>query len=137
VTEATVSSAFMKQLRERLPDAVVIKHRDASFIGLPDCSITYRKRILWVEFKLVSMKLKWDPRNPPLEEIMAEIVKASPVQHAMMQRLASAGNSCYVVWVKKTGVFVQWPLPSPPLWFSDVNRGHLLDHVTNRLNSMP
>jgi hypothetical protein len=126
MTEASVSSAFMTALRKRLPGAVVIKHRDASFIGLPDCSVTYNGRTYWLEFKLWQPPKKWDGTSCPV----ISIAEKSPVQYKMMQRLNFAAVAFYVVWAKKSGKAFTWCAHegNPPImheaselaaWFED------------------
>jgi hypothetical protein len=105
MNEASVSSDFMSRLRKRLPGAVVVKHRDASMIGLPDCSVTFNGRTWWIEFKLFRPGARWDGRlNVPA------IANASPTQREMMNRLlnASGGRALYLVWVKKGARVVGW-----------------------------
>ena len=104
MTEASVSSAFMSALRKRLPDAVIVKLRDASFIGLPDCSITFRRYAFFVEFKLWQPQKRWDGKCD-----VQKIAEKSPVQFEMMKRLyRSAMNAWYIVWAKKTGRCFVW-----------------------------
>lgn len=128
MTEASVSSAFMAALRKRLPDAVIIKHRDASFIGLPDCSITYKGRIWWVEFKLVVKTHNWQITD--VEKVAAK----SPVQYKMMMRLdAAATEANYIVWLKKANCVIVWrPTYEQPL---SVTASELVEWYARKLES--
>lgn len=105
MTEASVSSAFMTALRKRLPEAVIIKHRDASFIGLPDCSVTFNGSAFWIEFKLWQPPKKWDGVTCDVQAI----AEKSPAQYEMMKRMARAANCAwYIVWAKKAGKCFVW-----------------------------
>lgn len=112
MNESTVSSAFMKQLREAVPGALVFKHRDASMIGLPDCSVTYNQKAFWFEFKLFPMKNKWiDWRHSyAIDECMIEATKKAPAQRELMNRLATQCPAYYIIWLKKTCVAFVHPL---------------------------
>jgi hypothetical protein len=96
MNEASVSSPFMKLLRTALPGAIVVKHHDASMIGLPDCSVTWNRKIAWLEFKLIvpSRYKRVDP---------AAIMAASPTQHQLMCNYSRQAHvAFYVMWVKKS-----------------------------------
>lgn len=118
MNESTVSSAFQKKLREALPDAVVIKHADKSMIGLLDASVTYNKKTLWIEYKLVQYPVckgvtaqfmvdgSWST-----EDIAAE----SSTQYQKAKDFAVQGHCIYLFWVldykarrKKVGYIVAW-----------------------------
>lgn len=106
MNEASVSAPWMKEMRARLPGAKVIKHRDASMIGLPDCSITWNKRIFWVEFKLWVPPVSWDSNEgaPYLD-----LAEKSPAQYAQMLEFGrQAHASFYLVWVKKSRFVQYW-----------------------------
>ena len=113
MTEASVSSPLMKALRETLPGCVVVKHRDASMIGLPDCSITYGGHVLWLEFKLFEWK-KWMDDFKTNHDLGMELLRlateSAPTQRAMMDKLYQASASLYVIWIKKTSVLIVDPV---------------------------
>jgi hypothetical protein len=101
LTESSVSSAFMKKLRERLPKAVVMKHNDLGLIGMPDASVTWAGLTLWLEYKLED-----GPRYSTEEDltwfantIRKRLAKA-PVQLQTCKKLAMAGNCLYMVWYR-------------------------------------
>jgi hypothetical protein len=103
VNESSVSSPFMKQLRAALPGAVVVKHHDASMIGLPDCSVHWGFRVMWLEFKLLVPGLRGGWFKPE------KVATDSPVQHQMMCRLGQQCHAAwYVFWVKKSKRIVVW-----------------------------
>lgn len=116
--ESTVSAPFMKQMRERLPGSVVIKHSDKSMIGVMDCSITWRRRPgTWVEFKLVNCPMgamiptvmrKRNAINPDFDwkGLLIETAKKSPTQWQFSQKMAMQGFSFHIMWVRKTCVCV-------------------------------
>jgi hypothetical protein len=117
MNESTVSSAFQTLFRQTVPEAVVVKHADKSMIGMPDASITYNKKTLWLEYKFIGPKTKgvtvgfmrhgvWSPHA---------VATSSPTQHDMMKRLAVAGNALYIFWVldhkatrKKASHIITW-----------------------------
>lgn len=111
MNEASVSGSFMFGLRKRCPGAVVIKHHDASMIGLLDCSMTYANRIYWFEFKFYEKKRKWDDMysDAIAAEIFADIVKKSPTQWKMACALNQQAPTWYVVWIKKTCIMFLRP----------------------------
>lgn len=113
MNESSVSSPFMKALREALPGSVVVKHRDASMIGLPDCSVTYGSHVLWLEFKLFEYKKFMDSFTTSYDMghfLLEEATKAAPTQRAMMNRMGAQAAALYVMWVKKTSVLVVNPV---------------------------
>lgn len=111
MNESSASSPFMKQLRETLPHSVVVKHRDASMIGLPDCSVTFQGHVLWLEFKFFDW-LGWmeglsvEARAQRMLDLSS---KKAPKQRAMMEDLDRAAGSLYITWVNKTGVYIVNP----------------------------
>jgi hypothetical protein len=50
MTESKWTSQFVKSLRQH-PGFVVLKHSDRFTAGVPDISVTYRDRTLWLEVK--------------------------------------------------------------------------------------
>lgn len=107
MTEASVSTPFMKGLRDHFgDDAVVVKHADTSMIGQLDCSVIHRGKVFWFEFKLWTPPKKWAICDPiPIEQIIA----ASPTQYAMAQRYDRCGaTTTYIVWVRKTRKIVAY-----------------------------
>lgn len=116
--ESTVSAPFMKQMRERLPGSVVIKHSDKSMIGVMDCSITWRRRPgTWVEFKLVNCPMgamiptvmrKRNAIKPDYDwkSLVTTVGKKSPTQWEFSQKMGREGLSFHVVWIRKTCVLV-------------------------------
>jgi len=127
MTESSVSSVFMTALRKRLPYAVIIKHRDASFIGLPDCSVTFRGRVWWLEFKLITTKTF---KVKDIKKVAAK----SPVQYKMMLRMDCAATEAnYIAWVKKAGWCVVWrPADEQAL---AVDQKDLVDRFAEKLES--
>lgn len=115
MNESSVSSPLMEGLREGLPGSVVVKHRDASMIGLVDCSVTYGGHVLWLEFKLYSVPRSWDwlEEASALEAaafLLAKARKDAPKQFDLACRLHEASRCLYVVWLKKTCVFIVDPV---------------------------
>jgi len=108
MTEASVLSTFMTRLRAEMPEAVVVKHRDASMIGLPDFSVTYMGHVLWGEAKLVTVPKKWDGHF--YRQFYDQVRLASPAQSTMMDKLCRASLALYFIWIKKTGLYVVNPL---------------------------
>lgn len=111
MTEATVLSAFMTRLRELMPKAVVVKHRDASMIGLPDFSVTVNTHVLWGEAKLYKWEGWMSPADP--EALAGRLVTkaraGAETQNAMMNRLHEASCAVYVFFVKKSFVVMATP----------------------------
>lgn len=128
MTESSVSSPFMTLLRQELPGSVVVKHADKSFIGLPDCSVNWNSRTLWLEFKLIilieevgkevtiktgSKSQKVIARFPvqeyTLERVCRAVAEESPVQFELVKRLdIQAWAAYYVVWVRKQKKIFLW-----------------------------
>lgn len=111
MNEASVSGSFMLGLRKRYPGAVVIKHHDASMIGLLDCSMTYQDRVYWFEFKFYEKKRKWDDLDLEIiaEDIFLDIKKRSPAQWKMACAFNQHAPTWYVVWIKKTCIMFLRP----------------------------
>lgn len=51
MTESKFTSKLLKELRLRLPGAVIFKHNDIGTAGIPDISITNERRTIWLEIK--------------------------------------------------------------------------------------
>lgn len=115
MNEASVSSPLMEKVRELLPGSVVVKHRDASMIGLVDCSVTYGGHVLWLEFKLYEVPASWDwmEEGDALEAsatLLAKARKAAPKQFDLACRFRKASACLYVFWLKKTCLFLVDPV---------------------------
>lgn len=89
-----------------MPGAVIIKHRDASMIGLPDFSITYRGHVLWCEAKLFVLPKKKIVSD---DDWLKKAQKESPAQANTMQELNKASWSLYIIFIKKTKVIIADP----------------------------
>ena len=84
MTEAALKGDLVKRFRTRLPAAVILRHEDRFTHGIPDISITYGKRTIWLEVKLA------DPN-----------FTSKGIQDLTMLRLANAGFGWFVVyWTK-------------------------------------
>lgn len=105
MNESTVSSPFMKQLRAALPGSLVIKHHDASMIGLPDCEVLWQKKVVWFEFKLIV-----PPKRKAVDKVyVAELAAESPRQHLFMCQLAEQTHGAvYICWVKRSSRIIVW-----------------------------
>jgi hypothetical protein len=83
--------AFVRKLaialEEAMPGAVVWKHCDSSTAGIPDLSVTWARRTLWLEGKVI--------RNGR--------TKATGLQHLTARRLASVGLFRWAVLVEHAG----------------------------------
>lgn len=115
MNESSVSSPFMKQLRERLPGAVVLKHSDTSMVGLPDCSVSYRGKTIWLEFKLITpTKIEVHhnaERGWSFGRYWIKAREDSPTQAAMVDKLdEQTQGAWYIFWVRKCKA-VAWCRP--------------------------
>jgi hypothetical protein len=127
MNESSVSSPFMSQLRSELKGSVVVKHHDASMIGLPDCSITWAKKIVWLEFKLYVPGVRH-------QKTPAELAAESPTQHAMMCRLGLQAHAAwYVIWWKKSKKILVWDPLSNEVLFEAKTTPELVDWITGWL----
>lgn len=54
MTEAKLSSALVRLLRQELPQAVIFKHWDHITAGVPDISVTWLHRTTWYEVKYIT-----------------------------------------------------------------------------------
>ena len=96
--ESNVSTPFMEKLRVELADlnVEVIKHYDASMIGLVDCSVTIpdHRFTLWREFKLWIPTKKWDRSHCSCCTLRAFATGKKGVQlHATAKRLNAGFTS--------------------------------------------
>lgn len=115
MNESSVSSPLMEGLREDLPGSVVVKHRDASMIGLVDCSVTHQSHVLWLEFKLYPVLPSWDwmEDGDVLEAsafLLAKARKEGAKQFDLACRFREASACLYVFWLKKTCVLIVDPV---------------------------
>jgi hypothetical protein len=125
----------MSQLRVLLPGAVIVKHRDASMIGLPDFSITYKGHVIWCEGKLFT---------PPKKKILSDddyVRKAqeeSPAQARMMYSMGKASWSLYIIWIKKTKIIVADPTSAVVISYSKPSQAaHLIVDLFNAWQEVP
>ena len=51
MTEKELKDGFVRVFRTLVPAAVVLRHEDKNTAGIPDISITYRGRTVWIEVK--------------------------------------------------------------------------------------
>ncbi len=54
MTEAKIVRKIVAHLRASLPGAVVFKHADLVTAGVPDISVTFRGKTVWLEVKLLT-----------------------------------------------------------------------------------
>jgi hypothetical protein len=104
--EASALAPFHKALRKRLLGSVVVKHRDASMIGLVDTSITWQGRTIWAEGKLYNLPHSGDPGYEHWLRIAQE---DSPTQAEFAKKLNKTSCCVYVIFIKKTCVYIGWP----------------------------
>lgn len=57
--EASICAKIKEGFSKLLPGAVVYKHHDVSTIGMPDHSINWRQRSLWLEVKYLKRNETW------------------------------------------------------------------------------
>jgi hypothetical protein len=51
MTEAELKDGLVKTLKKQLGNAVVLRHEDKNTAGIPDISVTYLGRTIWMEVK--------------------------------------------------------------------------------------
>lgn len=51
MNEATLKRKLVDALKEAMPGAVIFRHEDRFTAGIPDLSVTYADRTVWVEVK--------------------------------------------------------------------------------------
>jgi len=81
INEAKLTLALVKALKKGLPGYVIIKHHDQITAGVPDISVTGRRKTTWLELKYA---------NPG--------IIARGIQDKMMRDLGVAGSAFYVVY---------------------------------------
>jgi len=52
MTEATVKAGLVRAIKAEMGGCVVFRHEDVFTAGVPDISVTWHRRTLWVEVKL-------------------------------------------------------------------------------------
>lgn len=57
-SESKIKGELCRYLRENLPECVIIRHEDMFTAGIPDFSISYKRRTFWFEVKYANPKLK-------------------------------------------------------------------------------
>jgi hypothetical protein len=140
--ETTVSSPFMSQLRLALPGSEVVKHRDASMIGLLDCSVTWNKTISWIEFKRWLPSKEWSTRfehfGASVEIPFEKIAEESPTQYDMAKRMQVQASLClYIVWVNRTRRIGVWePNTSPTHAYYFARTPEVVEYVVKRLHQI-
>lgn len=81
LNEAELQSDFVKGARVKLPEFIVIPHRNPSEAGTPDLSITGLGRTSWWELKLAR-----------------PVIRARGVQDIMLARLHTRGVARYLIF---------------------------------------
>lgn len=116
-SEASVNLSFRKKLAVELPGAVIMKHHDSGFIGMPDCSVTHKSGSAWLEFKLLvpTARSLRDTHYNYLGDAVA-LAKKSEAQWALMCRLATQGRAFYLVWVRGMDLVVVFNPLDPTLY---------------------
>ena len=61
MTETKFTSKLVKELRMRLPGAMIFKHADGYSAGIPDISISWQDKTNWYEAKLIVNKKIFEP----------------------------------------------------------------------------
>lgn len=125
--ESSVSSPFMSSLRAALPGAIVLKHHDASMIGLPDCQVMWVRKVAWFEFKLVV-----SPKRLEVDErYLRAIALESPAQFRMLCRLQENSHlAFYIYWIKKMNRIVVVDPLSGMILKEVKNNPELVEYVT-------
>lgn len=104
--ESSVLGPFHTRLRKRFAGSVVTKHRDASMTGMVDSSFTFQGRTIWFEAKLYPLP-KTKKMTP--EDWRQKAMEESPAQAEMVKDLYGTSCCVYVIWIKKTCVYVCYP----------------------------
>ena len=81
MTEATLKSALVKDLRYFLPGYVILRHEDRITHGIPDITVTGSGKTTWIEAKFANPKFQ-----------------SRGIQELTLSRLALAGSAFYIVW---------------------------------------
>lgn len=77
-SEKTFKRRLVSVLRDQLPGSVIFSHNERIVVGVPDLSVTWNGRTVWLELKL--FPVRW----------------SSGAQELSVKRLARAGL-CFVV----------------------------------------
>lgn len=103
MNEASITQSLIRALGKELPGSVIFKHFDVSTDGIPDISVTWGKRTVWLE-------LKWDEGE------------TRPTQLVTMMRLGHVGlafyvrfgyeNTCPLTWVWEPKAAIGRTLPN-------------------------
>lgn len=124
MTEASVARSLIKALKVEMPGSVVIKHADQFTSGIPDLSVTWSGRTVWLELKVTP-------------------VKSKGIQHLTACRLAAAGLCRYVVYdERKHKTFLVEPrwlddMESRGIWVAGtlaVRQVLLINHLRELIN---
>ena len=97
VNEAELKQRLRDALKGSLRGVVVLRHEDHFTAGIPDTSITWKRRTTWMEAKVAEPS-----------------VKSLGVQKDTCERLAVMGYCWYVVYRVKGGVWTTLVV-DPPL----------------------
>lgn len=79
--EGKLKSDLVNRLRARLHGAVVLRHEDEATAGVPDISITHKRRTVWIEVKFAN------PR-----------VRGKDIQKHIARQLELVGHCFYVIY---------------------------------------
>ena len=92
MNESQFKAAVCKSIRKQLPGAVVFRHEDRLTAGIPDISVTWHGRTVWLEAKILDLDIF------PVEHL----AKKFPLQARTIQQLVIQGN-------EKSGFLVLGP----------------------------
>lgn len=94
--ESKRSRELVRELKKLMPGGVVFKHCDPMTSGVPDISVSFRGRTIWVEAKYVDDLTRIDYPND--DECFVEVVPKTDVDGLQWENLRRAGNGYLVVY---------------------------------------
>lgn len=100
MNERTVKTKIIKGLEARMPGCVIYAHADIGTSGIPDLSISYNKKTIWLEIK------NFPAPGPPLSLIKK---KFDALQLAQLLRLAARAHAFYAVSFSDNGLMIMRP----------------------------
>lgn len=111
MTETQFTSKLVKELRRRLPGAMIFKHADGYSAGIPDISISFESKTTWWEAKMITNKQIFEP-----------------LQLAILKKLY--GN--YIIWNPKikSGYIIS-PFMAPII--KDLTNPYIFDNLVERI----
>lgn len=93
MNEASLVRNLVATLRVSFPGSIVFKHADRVTAGIPDISVTWKAKTVWLEVKYAN------PR-----------IHSRGIQSVIINRMSGVGQNVWYVIFHKSGIYMVKPI---------------------------